>query len=258
MEDRVRVLFVDDEPNILKALRRMFRKEPWELAFEESGQAVLDRFAAEGPWDIVVADHRMPGMTGVELLKHLRLRYPRTVRLVLTSYTDVEVILAAINEGAVYKFLVKTCPDTVLRETLADVVEAVRLRRENQRLTAQLEAQKAEISSIGWLMDELAAQPDPEAVQAAGPASQEPPSHEPPGHEPAGLLEALPVGVIALTPEGAVTLANPEALRLLGVAGAAGLDGAEVRRRLAEGASFAVRRRPLSPAPGDLFAFWSA
>ncbi|MEW6489932.1 MAG: response regulator [Thermodesulfobacteriota bacterium] len=252
MEDRVKVLFVDDEPNILKALQRMFRKEPWELAFEESAQAVLDRFAAQGPWDIVVADHRMPGMTGVELLKQLRLRYPRTVRLVLTSYTDVEVILAAINEGAVYKFLVKTCPDTVLRETIADVVEAVRLRRENERLTAQLEAQRAEISSIDWLMDELAGRPDAGAVQATGAAE---------GPGPADILEALPVGVIALTPDGAVSLANPEALRLLGnpgPAGLAGLDGAELRRRLADGASFAVRHRPLAPAPGDLFAFWSA
>ena len=121
MKDSVRVLFVDDEENIRKAIRRMFRKQGWDMEFAASGAEALEKFDQGPPFDVVVSDQRMPGMTGVELLKQLRKHHPKTVRMILSAYTDAETVIDAINEGYVYKFLTKSCTDTVLREAVTQL-----------------------------------------------------------------------------------------------------------------------------------------
>lgn len=205
----IRVLFVDDEENIRSVLHRLFRKAPWESAYAASGEEALRRIAAEGPFDAVVTDQRMPGMSGVELLGRLRAEHPGIVRMVLSSYTDVETVLGAINEGFVYKFLTKPWKNEVLYQTVAEVVEALELRRENRRLRAQVEAQAADISAVDWLVAELEAPDFPGA----------PPS------QADALLEAAPVGVLALGGDGTVTFANAEGCRLLGAEGPRALVG---------------------------------
>ena len=112
-----RILFVDDEPNILHGLRRMLRgtDDGWEMAFANSGPEALDLFDEEA-FDVVVSDLRMPGMDGVEVLKEIRRRSPQTVRIALSGYADRDSTLRAITQ--IHQFLSKPCEPTVIKKTL--------------------------------------------------------------------------------------------------------------------------------------------
>lgn len=101
-----KVLIVDDEPEILKALTRGLHKEPYEKIFVESGSKALEIFV-EHDISVLITDMRMPGMTGLELLEMVEDISPDTVKIVLTGYTKLPQILATINRVKVYKFLTK-------------------------------------------------------------------------------------------------------------------------------------------------------
>src|SRR5260221_14255094 len=91
MTMKKKILFVDDEPNILGGLRRMLRPlhEEWTTEFAESGVQALALLARE-PFDVIVSDMRMLGMTGAQLLEHVRSQYPKMVRIILTGQCDEE------------------------------------------------------------------------------------------------------------------------------------------------------------------------
>ena len=124
MTRKARILFVDDEKRVLNAMRGLFRREH-ELFLANDGAAAV-QLAAENDVDVIVADQRMPGMTGVEVLAKIKQQSPRTVRILLTGYADPDAIEGSINEGEVFRFLSKPCPPALLRETLALAVEASR------------------------------------------------------------------------------------------------------------------------------------
>ena len=109
-----RILFVDDEPNILQALQRMLRplRKEWEMAFAESGAEAL-HLLAQRPFDVIVSDMRMPGMDGAALLTEVMKRYPATVRFVLSGQSDKETVFRSI--GPTHQFLAKPCDPDVLR-----------------------------------------------------------------------------------------------------------------------------------------------
>ncbi|MEN0110627.1 MAG: response regulator [Planctomycetota bacterium] len=118
---KTRILFVDDEPNVLSGLRRMLRSErsAWDMAFCDGGAAALERLAAE-PADVVVTDMRMPGMDGAELLRRVRDRHPDTVRIVLSGHSDQELTLRAI--GPAHQYLSKPCEPDQLRNVISAAV----------------------------------------------------------------------------------------------------------------------------------------
>jgi len=111
-----RVLFVDDEQRVLNSMRIMFRRR-FELYFASDGHSALD-IVRQNDIDVVVADHRMPQMTGVEVLTAVRTLSPRTVRILLTGYADLDAIEGSINDGEVFRFLTKPCAPAQLRATL--------------------------------------------------------------------------------------------------------------------------------------------
>ena len=203
-EPVVRILFVDDEPNVLKAMRRLFRKAPWQQSFADSGREALELMEESGPFDVVVSDQRMPGMTGAELLKEVRTRHPETIRIILSGYADFQSILDAINEGSIYKFLTKPWDDEALRNTLTEAVEVVELRRRCVRLEEEMEHQNSALLSANQLLQEYmyggGARGDPVSV-----------AHQ--------ILEALPVGVAAFDEDGANVFVNRVAQQLLCAAG---------------------------------------
>ncbi len=121
-----RVLFVDDEPNILEAVRRSIRG-PYEIVTALGGEEGLRRVDQGPPFTVVVSDLRMPVVDGMLLLKHVRERAPETIRILLTGNADTEAAIAAVNDGQLFRFLTKPCPGSVMRSALAAAMEQHRL-----------------------------------------------------------------------------------------------------------------------------------
>ncbi|MFP5306471.1 MAG: response regulator [Gammaproteobacteria bacterium] len=119
---RKRVLFVDDEPRILVALKMMFRSE-YEVLTANSGAEALEIVKSQ-ELDVIVSDQRMPQMTGVELLRSARELRPRAIRVLLTGYSDLSAVIGAINDGEIFRFVSKPWTNTDLRATVAAAAQA--------------------------------------------------------------------------------------------------------------------------------------
>ena len=129
---KLRVLFVDDDERILNALRTLFRADYDVVIAGNADEAMALLRAGNVP--IVVSDQRMPGKTGVEFLREVRKAFPRTVRLLLTGYSDLAAMVGSINEGEVFRFVKKPWDNEEIRATLADAAAvAARLNAPAQR-----------------------------------------------------------------------------------------------------------------------------
>jgi len=100
------VLFVDDEETILTSLEMAVEDEPYQRLYARSGAEAL-KLLSQNKVHVIVTDMRMQDMTGLSLLKIVREKYPEVVRIVLSGYTQVTTLLAAINEGQIYKYITK-------------------------------------------------------------------------------------------------------------------------------------------------------
>jgi two-component system, probable response regulator PhcQ len=142
-----RILIVDDEENVCHALRRSLRKEGYELFFGKEPREGLELLQKQTV-DMVISDHLMPNMTGLEFLKLVRDRYPDMMRLMLTGHADMQTAIDAINQGAIYRFLTKPWDDTDLKVTLFLAFEQLELERENRRLLAMVRRQYDLLKSL--------------------------------------------------------------------------------------------------------------
>lgn len=201
------LLLVDDEPNILNALRRVLRHEGYHVLTADGGPEGLAVMARERI-DVVLSDQRMPGMTGVEFLRIARDQWPDTVRLVLSGYSELSTVTAAINEGAIYKYLTKPWDDGFLCASVREAFARKALTDENQRL-AQALAQAND--ALGRHNERLQA-----ALEAQRHRLQL-------GAHLLGMardgIDCLQVPVVGLDPQGLVAFVNPAAVAL-----APGLD----------------------------------
>ncbi|MEJ2642456.1 MAG: ATPase, T2SS/T4P/T4SS family [Desulfosarcinaceae bacterium] len=148
-----KILFVDDEANVLKAMRRIFRRENYVLLTAGSGPEALSLLQKEAPVQVVLTDHRMPGMTGTQLLKKVKATSPGTIRIMLTGYADTDAVMGAVNEGAVYKFITKPWNDDDLRLTVSLALEQYDLIQENTSLKKQTASQKREIKRLSHFVN---------------------------------------------------------------------------------------------------------
>jgi response regulator RpfG family c-di-GMP phosphodiesterase len=112
-----KILLVDDETSILDGLRRLLGKE-FSIDTATSGDVGLNVLTESGPFAVVVSDMRMPEMNGVQFLTTVRERWPETVRLMLTGNADIQTAIDAVNEGCVFRFLTKPCPENILKPAL--------------------------------------------------------------------------------------------------------------------------------------------
>lgn len=143
----IKVLFVDDEENILKSLRRLFADEGVEaLTFSSSAEA-LDALRKEEDVGVIVSDQRMPGTTGVQFLEQARAVRPDAVRVLLTGYADVEAVIGAINRGGAYRYITKPWREDELVQTVKEGVRTYTLSRENRRLSGIIKAQNEELKN---------------------------------------------------------------------------------------------------------------
>lgn len=141
------ILFVDDEQNVLNAMRRIFRQENYTIHTADSGEqalAIMDQETVQ----VVISDHRMPGMTGTDLLREIKRQHPQTIRIMLTGYADVDAVMGAVNDGAVYKFITKPWNDDDLRLTVSLALEQYDLIKENKSLKKQASQQKKDIKRL--------------------------------------------------------------------------------------------------------------
>jgi DNA-binding NtrC family response regulator len=128
-----KVLFVDDEPSVIKALKRAFHKESYEILTADSAEEALEILERESV-DVVVSDEQMPGMTGCELLAIVCKRFPDTIRIILTGHASLEVVIRAINEGQIYRFFTKPWNDVDLAITIRQALQQKDLIEESRRL----------------------------------------------------------------------------------------------------------------------------
>ncbi|MGR8930311.1 MAG: ATPase, T2SS/T4P/T4SS family [Gammaproteobacteria bacterium] len=148
-----RILFVDDEPNVLSALRRIFRRENYLIDTALSGVEAL-QLLKDKEYQLIISDYKMPMMNGAELLKRVKALHPHTIRIMLTGEADTGAVLGAINEGAVYKFILKPWNDDDLRITVGLALEQYdlisknqKLRQENQKKTKEINILKKSVGS---------------------------------------------------------------------------------------------------------------
>ncbi len=131
MEEKI--LFVDDEENILAALRRQLRKD-FNLLTANNGSRGLELFSTDGPIAVVVSDFRMPEMNGVQFLKRVKEISPDTSRIMLTGFADLNAVIDAVNDGNIYRFLTKPCSTEVLAKAIQNGLEQYRLVRAERDL----------------------------------------------------------------------------------------------------------------------------
>lgn len=121
-----RILFVDDDPNILAGFERSLRKK-FQIATAKDGEAALSLLDQDGPYAVVVADMQMPGMNGVQFLRKAQQKSPDSVRLMLTGNADQRTAVDAVNQGHVFSFLTKPCPTDLLESALENALKQYQL-----------------------------------------------------------------------------------------------------------------------------------
>ena len=129
-----RILLVDDEPNVLNALRRVFRQENYIILAAGNGREALNLLEKE-PCQLMISDYMMPEINGADLLKRVKEKYPEMIRIMLTGHADTGAVMGAIKEGAVYKFILKPWNDDDLRVTVGLALEQYDLIQKNRALT---------------------------------------------------------------------------------------------------------------------------
>jgi two-component system probable response regulator PhcQ len=134
------ILVVDDEETVRDSLASILSREGYRVSMAESGEEAL-RILKDQPIQLVISDHNMPQMTGVEFLKLVRERHPHVLRIMLTGDPDPQTIIRSINEGEVYRFIKKPWDNTMLRVTVYFAFETIVLEEENRRLIAALRRQ---------------------------------------------------------------------------------------------------------------------
>ncbi len=134
------ILVVDDEETVRDSLASILSREGYRVSMAESGDEAL-RILKDQPIQLVISDHNMPQMTGIEFLKLVRERHPHVLRIMLTGDPDPQTIIRSINEGEVYRFIKKPWDNTMLRVTVYFAFETVVLEEENRRLIAALRRQ---------------------------------------------------------------------------------------------------------------------
>ncbi len=147
------ILFVDDEANVLKALRRLFHNEPYDIYFASSAAEGLE-ILQQNIVDLIISDMRMPEMNGAEFLTQVFMQWPDTIRILLTGYADFQSTIDAVNKGRIYNYCNKPWNDEELKLLVRNAVEQKRLREERDRLSAIINLQNKELKELNEHLEE--------------------------------------------------------------------------------------------------------
>jgi two-component system NtrC family sensor kinase len=204
MSEQIRILFVDDERNVLRSLERTFLDEDYEILTASSGAEGLSVLKSVSQVQVVISDYRMPEMTGVEFLREVCKGWPDTVRIVLSGYADTASIVSAINEGHIYKFIPKPWNDDELKVTIVNALELYYLNKKNIELSEELKSKNEELEKINDNLERMVKEKTTKVklqneilIKAQN------------------ITNAIPVGIIGIDPEGVIVQCNREAEAML-------------------------------------------
>jgi response regulator RpfG family c-di-GMP phosphodiesterase len=166
LTDKPKVLLVDDEASILNSLRRLLRGQPYDVLLATSGAQALEIMAQQSI-DLVMSDARMPNMDGATLLAHIHQRYPDTTRIMLTGYADPTVIIKAINEGQIHRYISKPWHDEEMLLTLRQTLAYQHSERERLRLVQETRDQNQQLKLLNATLEKHVAARTAELQQTA-------------------------------------------------------------------------------------------
>src|SRR5450830_1237056 len=196
------LLLVDDEPNIVSALKRLLRRDDYRILTAHSGQEGLDVLAANGV-DVIVSDQRMPGMIGADFLRAAKGLYPDTIRIMLSGYTELQSVTDAVNEGAIFKFLTKPWDDEQLRSHIAEAFRLKEIADDNERLNLELRTANNALAATNRRMEALLRQKQQQISRDEVSLSV---ARE--------LLQFVPLAVIGLDDMGMIAFLNAAAAQV--------------------------------------------
>tara|TARA_B100000214_G_scaffold298098_1_gene228047 strand:+ start:3852 stop:4379 length:528 start_codon:yes stop_codon:yes gene_type:complete len=140
----IKIQLVDDEPNILSALRRLLKPQGWEIHTYDTVESALGGLLKHD-YAVIVSDYQMPTADGVTYLQFAKQRQPDAIRLVLSAYGDRNSMIKAINQAEVYRYLSKPWDDYEVVASIKSAIDLYQLKTENRRLRDELDTQKAMI-----------------------------------------------------------------------------------------------------------------
>ncbi|MCD6319187.1 MAG: response regulator [Candidatus Desulfofervidaceae bacterium] len=143
MQQPHNILVVDDEENVLNAIKRIFKPYTLITCFTTTDPFEALKIVDKEKIDLIITDQRMPGMTGIELLKKITSKYPEVIKIILSAYSDLNVILEAINEVGVYKFILKPWNNEDFLLTVIRALEWKELIGENRSLQEEIKKRDA-------------------------------------------------------------------------------------------------------------------
>ena len=133
------LLLVDDEEHVSKAIQRLCRKEGYQIHVACCAEDAL-LILKDRPISVILSDHRLPGISGVQFLSQIKQLYPDTLRLMISGYTELESLAGAINDGAIFKFVFKPWDEQQLLANLREAFSIFELKQRNKILTSELTA----------------------------------------------------------------------------------------------------------------------
>lgn len=148
------VLFVDDEPNILRAIKRALFTLDINMLLADSGMKALELMEQQDV-HVVISDMKMPQMSGAELLEQVATRYPDTFRVVLTGYADIESTIKAVNQGKIHRYLQKPWDNQELISVVEEGLERVKLKTENTRLQTLTRMQNRKLKDVNATLEQV-------------------------------------------------------------------------------------------------------
>lgn len=149
-----KILCVDDEPNILSSLRRLFRSHGYQILVAQSGKEGLEILSKE-PVGLVISDMRMPEMDGAQFLEQVRCDYPDCVRILLTGFSEVHSIVAAINRGEIHRYITKPWDENDILLVVKHALERKFLIDEKNRLEQLTRHQNDELKHLNANLEHL-------------------------------------------------------------------------------------------------------
>ena len=154
----IRVLVVDDEKKILRAVERLFFEDKYDVMTASSAKDGLSILSDVMPVWVVISDYRMPEMNGIEFLKHVNRRWPDVVKVILSGYEDSGKVIPFIDEGKIDKLILKPWNNNELRVSITNAVEIYELRKRNRELADELNRTNNTLQDLNNNMEEIIAE----------------------------------------------------------------------------------------------------